>query len=56
MLRSDDSEATRRACLRAIAAVTGREPLRRYDMRLWFSVFHTGMGETFRMLQLKRQE
>ena len=56
LLRSDDSEAIRRACLRTIAAVTGREPLRRYDLSLWFSVLHTGMGETFRMLQLKRQE
>jgi len=55
LIRPDASETTRRACLRAIDAVTLCDPSRKHDLSLWFVVHHTGRGESFRMLRLKRR-
>ncbi|MBN3762447.1 hypothetical protein [Burkholderia sp. Ac-20365] len=55
LLRANAGESARRACLRAIDAVSLRAPARKFDLSLWYAVHHTGRGETFRMLKLKRR-
>jgi hypothetical protein len=54
LLKDDASDAMRRACRKAIDAIMGREPQRNYVLSTWYAVHHTGEGETFRLLKLKR--
>ncbi|MEI6003526.1 hypothetical protein H3V53_42650 [Paraburkholderia bengalensis] len=53
--RSDASETTRRACLRAIQAVATYDPTRKHDLSLWYAVRHTDRDDALRMLMLNRR-
>jgi hypothetical protein len=54
LLKPSATETLRRMCLRAIAEVSGRQPLRQYKLDLWLALHHTGTGESTRLYKIQR--
>ncbi|CAE6865639.1 hypothetical protein R75461_08259 [Paraburkholderia nemoris] len=54
LFRPEANKSTRRICQRAIAIVTGREPAREYELRLWHAFRHAHAAEDTRVYRIKR--